>query len=573
MPETLDDPFDDAASEATATGYGGGTVGLLARSLCSAAAGQGSGLCLAAAQLAAQMLRTDAADPHWPDRDRIAAEPALAGFAAALERLSGAQGLCTVLRPAVGGGVGLALAERMLAARFGRSLVDHRSWVFCTAATLATGAVQEAAWLAGAWRLGRLTVLAEAAAAPVAGLAGFAANGWAVRHAQADDAAEVASALSAALRSVKPTLILCEGPGVAPASVSLARPGEDGAAAWAAAACRLAGVRRGWLKRLARHAGRQDFERAMAGRPHGRWHAPLSEPESLLPAGSSTVGTAQTVRTAIAALAATMPDLALLPGADGWRQPSGQAEPPVASAAAAGRLAAGMGAALCGVALHGGLVAIGVQDAAGADDLLPALRAAAAADTRLVQILIEPPQPEAEQPLAALRAMANLAVFRPADASEAIECLELALRQLDGPSVLLLSDATRRPLADRPARTRSARGGYVVAEAEGVRAVTLIASGTELEPMLLACRLLAARGLPAAAVALPCWGLFARQDAAWRSQVLGNAPRVACEPGAGFGWERWLGPRGLFLPAGAAPAAIADAVARHLGAAPMRAAI
>ncbi len=598
-------------------------AGLLAASL-QARAGAAGPLCLVAAQLASRHLRFDSADPLWPDRDRITLDPALAPLAAALSSLAGIPGGCGVHGPAVGCGVGLALAERLLAARFGRSLVDHRSWVLCPGATLATGPVQEAAWLAGAWRLGRLTVVADAPGDHPPGAAGFAASGWAVRRVRAGDAAAIEAAFSACLRSLKPTLILCTGsatPGAAdlrttdrgragdeaasdsapsyrPSIDAAAReemPGDaatgdaesgdtatgDANAAWDAVGRRLAGIRRGWLKRLARHSSRAEFEMAIAGRLRGSWHVPLSEPGPLLTAMQTRISTVDTLQHAIAALPAALPELAVLPGVAGWPVPPAQTEPPAAARASSGHLPSGAGAALCGVALHGGVVPLAAFPLDALDALLPALRAAALAGTRLVQILVEPASPPPDD-CAALHAIANLQTFRPADASEALECLELAIRHADGPSVLLLCHAPRPLLAERPARTHCARGGYVVAEALGQRAVTLIASGAEIDLVLQARQLLLRRGIRTAVVSLPCWALFARQEARWRESVLGGALRVGVGPG-GFGWERWLGPDGLFVAlsgtgrnVGGGPGAarpddteqitrrLADEVARHL---------
>ncbi len=530
-----------------------GQVRLLAASLQQEAGGT---LCLAAAQLVGRHLRFDAADPLWPDRDRVTVDPAFASLATTLASLARTDDLCVIQDPAIGCGVGLALAERLLAARFGRSLVDHRSWVLCPGVTLATGPIQEAAWLAGAWRLGRLTVIAEAADEQPPGVAGFAAAGWSVRRAHAADGAEVAAALSAALRSLKPTLILCVG------LPDRMEADGDAGPAWEASGRRLAGVRRAWLKRLARHGSRQDFDMAVSGRLHGSWHAPLSEPGPLLAAGQIAVSSATALRQASASLAARVPELAMLPGTAGWPVSLAQTEPPP-SHALAGQLASGGGAALFGTALHGGLVPLAAHNADALDALLPALRNAAAAGTRLLQILVEAERPTPGH-RAALQAIPNLQVFRPADASEALEALELAIRQTTGPSVLLLSLSPRPVLAERPARTRSARGGYLAAESPGPRAVTLIASGPELGMALRARPLLIRRGIRTAVVSLPCWDLFAQQDEAWRDRLLGDAPRIAVAAGGALGWDRWVGHAGLILAPPDDAARLTDAVARHL---------
>ncbi len=531
-----------------------------------------SPLCLPFALLLARHLRFDAADPLWPDRDRVVLAPPAAGLGVAATALLGAQHtLFHTANQALGCATGLALAERTLAARFGRSLVDHRSWVFGTGTELATGASAEAAWLAGHWRLGRLTLIETVASADAPGLAGFTANGWSVRRVAAEDAGEIASAMSAALRSVRPTLIAvvrrhAGGPSVAdeparPESCTLA----ESHSAWRIAGKRLAGTRRGWLKRLARHASRPDFDQGAGRRLAARWHAALHEPGPLLPAGGTMVSTAATLRAAIARLSVVMPDLLVLP-----------------APGTAARLAGGVAAALCGAAMHDGLVPIGIHALADLDRLRPALREAAALDLRLLLVLVEPAAPcPIGGDYAALRAMRNLTLFRPADASELLECVDLALRRSAGPSVVLVSEARMTLLSDRPSRTRCARGGHVVAEATGPREVTLIASGTDMRAAEAARQALVEAGRAACLVSLPCWELFAMQERGWRERVLGTAPLVALEAGSGLGWERWIGAEGLFIDTsdkeGTAAAAAqhkqvtigqraAEAIQRHLGA-------
>jgi len=149
--------------------------------------------------------------------------------------------------------------------------------------------------------------------------------------------------------------------------------------------------------------------------------------------------------------------------------------------------------------------------------------------------------------LASLRAMPHLHVYRPADALEVAECWELAIRRHDGPSLLILSRQAVPTMRADTAENRCARGGYVLAEAEGPRAATLIGTGTEVSIAMDARAALAAEGVNVAVVSLPCWELFAQQDEGYRSQVLAGAPRIGIEAAAGFGWERWLGNDGIFI--------------------------
>jgi transketolase len=518
----------------------------LANSLAHDAVGPGTGLATALGVLIGRHARFDAADPDWPDRDRLLIDPAFEALCTSLARLLGAQPLET-RTPATGIGVGLAMAERLMTARFGRSLVDHRVWVLCDGQDLATGAVQEAAWLAGAWRLGRLSVLAAVDDAAAPGLAGFAACGWAVRRADAGRLDEIGAALSAAMRSLKPTLLACVHTQPTPGTPAEHHDPAVVEAAWQLAGRRSAGVRRAWLKRLTRHAARADFDAAVAGRLPPRWHGPLSEPAKLMPAGQTAVSPAQTLREATHALAGAVPELVLMPGQAGWPVTVGLGDPGVARHA--GRLGIGMAAMKTGMALHGGVLPVSAQPLARLDDLLAGLRAASLGDARLVHLLEESDEPCAVAgQRAALRAMPNLYVFRPADVTEALECLELAIRRAHGPSVVLASAEKLPALAERPSRTRSARGGYLAAGAAGSRAGTLLASGPELSVALAVRALLADDGWQVAVVSLPCWDMFGQQDATWRAQVLGTAPRVALEQGTGFGWDRWLGAGGLFIP-------------------------
>jgi transketolase len=150
--------------------------------------------------------------------------------------------------------------------------------------------------------------------------------------------------------------------------------------------------------------------------------------------------------------------------------------------------------------------------------------------------------------LAALRAIPNLNVFRPADAVEVAECWQLALAAQQTPSILALTrQAVPLLRGADAAENRSARGAYVLAEAAGRRAVTLIATGSEVALAIEARELLAKQGIAAAVVSMPCWELFAAEGVAYRTAVLGSAPRVAVEAAIAQGWERWIGERGSFV--------------------------
>jgi transketolase len=150
--------------------------------------------------------------------------------------------------------------------------------------------------------------------------------------------------------------------------------------------------------------------------------------------------------------------------------------------------------------------------------------------------------------LAMLRATPNMDVFRPADAVETAECWLAALESLHTPSVLSLSRQNLPTLRTKAeAENLCAKGAYVLRETNGARAVTLLATGSEVEIAVKAAEILAGEGVAAAVVSMPCWERFEAQDAAYRAEILGVAPRVAVEAAARLGWDRWIGERGVFI--------------------------
>lgn len=537
-----------------------------------------------------RVLKHDAADPGWADRDRFvlsagagalliasllhltghapqpvapdpaATPPAIVAPLGALPGapLAGVETIAGLAGQGLAASVGLALGERMMAARFGRSLVDHRTWVLADGADFAAGVGQEAIEAAGHLRLDKLAVLydAEGDSAEDAGRRAQAA-GWAVKLVDGGDTLAVGAALSFALRSRKPTLIACRR-GLLPDPAAEYGGAHDGVPFDVGA--RGAAARRAWLKRLARHPLRPDFERALAARaPESLAEICTTLRADFADGHAPRTGTAEAAAATVACLAQANPDIvgcAALPDGDGGML---HRAAPRRAVGFGGRVH-GMAAALGGLALHGGLVAFGEAKLDSADLLRPALRQAAAMGMRVVLALTEEEAPAAPpgappwEQLAALRVIPDLYMFRPADGVETAECCELAVRRTDGPSVLALSRLRLGSLRADPGENRSSRGGYVLAEADGPRRATLIASGPEVALAVAARTALAAEGIAVAVVSLPCWELFALQDAAYQATVLGGAPRLGVEAGCGFGWARWLGAEGVFLGGAAAPA-------------------
>jgi len=208
-----------------------------------------------------------------------------------------------------------------------------------------------------------------------------------------------------------------------------------------------------------------------------------------------------------------------------------------------------------GMALHGGVIPYGGTFFVFTDYMRPAIRLAALMRQRVIHVLThdsiglgeDGPTHQPVEHLASLRAMPNVHVFRPGDAMETAECWELALRRNDGPSLIVLSRQALPALRTDTGENRCARGGYVLAEADGPRQATLLATGSEVAIAMAARDALAGEGIKVAVVSLPCWELFALQDEGYRAGVLGGGARVAVEAASRFGWDRWLGPNGVFI--------------------------
>lgn len=612
--------------------------------------GMPMGMADAATVLWSRFLKFDAADPRWPDRDRFvlsaghgsmllysllhltghagmsmddlrnfrqlhspaAGHPEF-GYHPAIETTTGplGQGFATA--------VGMALAERQMASRFGKSLVDHRTWVIASDGDLMEGISHEAASMAGHLGLSKLTVLYDDNGISIDGdtaiawsddvLKRFAAYGWAVKRVDGHDPDAVAAALSFAVRSKKPTLVACRtiiGLGApkkaGTAGVHGAPLGAEEAAAakaalgwtaepftvpddigerWAAAGARGAGTRRSWLKRLARHNQRHEFERVMAGKLPDTWHEAVSALKQEIAASKPKMATRASSQKVLEALIPATPEL-LGGSADltGSNLTLVKGMGAITGGNFGGRYMHygirehAMAAAANGMALHGGIIPYTGTFFVFTDYMRPAIRLGALMHQRVIHVLThdsiglgeDGPTHQPVEHLASLRAMPNVWVFRPADTLETAECWELAVRRADGPSLLVLTRQGLPAVRMDAGENRSARGGYVLAEAEGARQATLIATGSEVEIALNARAELAKDGIQVAVVSLPSWELFAAQDASYRDEVLGSAPRIGIEAACGFGWERWLGPDGVFIGLNSFGAsAPAEELYRHFG--------
>jgi transketolase len=501
--------------------------------------------------------------------------------------------------------VGMAIAERHLAAVFGGEVVDHTTYVLASDGDLMEGISQEAIALAGHLKLKKLIVLFDdngisidgplALADSVDQVKRFEAAGWAATRIDGHDPAAIAGALEAAKTSDRPSLIACRttigygAPNKAGSEKSHGSPlgAEEIAGAreklgwsappfeipaaileqWRAAGARAKPARLAWEIRVAELDAkkRTEFERRIRGDASQALAAAVNEVKQKLTAAPKETATRSASEFALEALTAALPEMiggsADLTGSNNTRA---KAMKTLNAADYGGRFIHygvrehGMAAAMNGMALHGGIIPYSGTFLVFSDYCRPAIRLAALMGQRVIHVMThdsiglgeDGPTHQPIEHLAALRAIPNLKVFRPCDAVETVECWQLALESKSAPSVLALTrqNVPQLRLAF-DAENRCAPGAYELVAAEGGAAsVSLFASGSEVAIAIAAQKLLAARGVPARVVSVPCFELLLAALAAERQAIIGNAPvKVAVEAGIRQGWDAIIGSDGTFV--------------------------
>jgi transketolase len=522
--------------------------------------------------------------------------------------------------------VGMALAERILNGRFGDDLVDHHTYVFAGDGCLMEGLSHEALGLAGHLRLKKLIVFWDNNSISIDGatslatdddqIARFKAHGWNTLAIDGHDTDQIADAITKAQRSDRPTLIACRtviafgaptkagtaaahGSPLGAEEIAGARSRlgwnsppfmipDDLMKAWRAAGARGAKARDAWRRRLAAAApqDRDELIRRMRGELSAGWRAALANTARGFAAEKKKEATRQSSGRCLETLLPVIPELI---GGSADLTPSNntmiKGQKIVTADDYDGRYIHygirehGMAATMNGMAAHGGIIPYGGSFLVFTDYCRPSIRLAALMKLRVIFVMThdsiglgeDGPTHQPVEHLAALRAIPNLNVFRPADAVETAECWALALESFTTPSILALSRQGLPVLrADASeADNKSARGAYVLVEAPGPRAVTLLATGSEVSIAMAARDQLAAAKIAAAVVSMPCWELFERQDEAYKRAVLGTAPRVAVEAACGQGWDRYLAPKGAFVGmTGFGASAPAEALYKHFNITP-----
>ncbi|MDQ1193512.1 transketolase [Brevundimonas vesicularis] len=498
--------------------------------------------------------------------------------------------------------VGFAMAERHLAAKYGDDLVDHRTWVIAGDGCLMEGVSQEAIALAGRYKLNKLHVLWDDNEITIDGKvslsdatdqkARFKAAGWAVKAIDGHDMNAIKGAMKWAMRQDKPTLIACKtkigkgaatmegshkthGAALGAAEIAATRLGlawdhdpfempQTIADAWKKVGRRGAKDRKKWEARLAASSQAADFTRAMKGDlPEGAFDA-LNAKIAELVETQPAQATRQSSGAALDELFAAIPEL-VGGSADltGSNNTFVKGTPILDAPTYEGRYVNwgirefGMAAAMNGLALHGGVIPYGGTFMVFSDYSRPAIRLGALMGVRAIHVLThdsiglgeDGPTHQPVEHLAALRAIPNLLVFRPADTIEAMECWQVALQTKTAPSALALS-RQKTPAVRTVATTEnlSAKGAYEIKAANGEAKATLFGTGTELALALKAAETLEAEGVATRVVSVPSFELFEQQDAAYQASVIGRGTvRVAVEAAIKQGWERFIGEDGAFI--------------------------
>ena len=597
------------------------------------------GLPLGAADFAtvlfAKFLKFDPTAPDWPDRDRFVLSAGhgsmllyallhLLGYeemtlddikrfrqldsrAAGHPEFGAAAGIETTTGPlgqGIANAVGMAIAERHLAAKFGDDLVGHRTYVLAGDGDLMEGISHEAISLAGHLRLSKLIVLFDDNGICIDGpvsltetgdqLERFRAAGWNASRVDGHDMAAVCRALEEAQHAERPTLIACRttigfgapnrqgtsGAHGAPlgseeaklAKAALGWKGKpfevpsDIRDSWRIAGLRGVKMRKAWEKRLEAASAdiRGEFERRMRGDLPSNFNDVIVAFKKQVIAEAKSVATRKASENALTVINAAVPETiggsADLTGSNNTRTKD---TAPITPEDFSGRFIHygvrehGMAAAMNGMALHGGIIPYSGTFLVFTDYCRPSIRLSALMHQRVIYVMThdsiglgeDGPTHQPVEHLASLRAMPGVWVMRPADAVETAECWQLALERTDGPSILALTRQNLPTLRTNHAeKNPCSLGAYTLVPASQDARVTLIATGSEVQLAVQAREILEREGIPATVVSMPCQELFAAQSQDYRNSVIDpDTIRISVEAGSTYGWDRYIGEDGAAI--------------------------
>lgn len=538
------------------------------------------------------------------------------GHATGIETTTGplGQGITTA--------VGMAIAEKLQNARYGDEVVNHFTYVIAGDGCLMEGISHEAISTAGHLNLNKLIVFWDDNEITIDGnldvaasdnqLKRFEASGWDAQAIDGHNPDEIAAAIEKAQKSGKPSLIACKtkigkgAPTLEGSHKTHGAPlGDDEIAqmrkdlgwdaapfeipsdilnAWREAGARGVATREAWQERFNELDldAQETFVRTNDGGLPENWIDSANAYKKQLCEDAPKKATRQASQMALNALCEMIPEM-LGGSADltGSNLTKADSQKSVTTDDFSGNYMHygirefGMAAFMNGIALHGGFVPYGGTFLVFADYMRAAMRLSALMEQRVIYVLThdsiglgeDGPTHQPVETVASLRALPNTNVFRPADAVETLECWMLALQSEKTPSALALSrqglPAVRTEYSEE---NKSAKGAYVLRDADGLRKATIIATGSEVEIAMQARDALQADGIPTAVVSMPCWELFEKQDDAYKHDTLGDGVRVAVEAGLQMGWDRYIGQNGAFIGmTGFGASAPADKLYEHFG--------
>ena len=584
------------------------------------------GMADVATVLFSRFLKFDAATPGWADRDRFVLSGGhgsmllysllwLTGYPKVTiedlkhfrkvgsptaghpehDDLPGIETTTGPLGQGIANAVGMALAERLLNARFGDELVSHKTYVIASDGDLMEGISHEAIGLAGHLKLSNLIVLWDDNNITIDGALAlsdstnqskrFQAAGWTVDGCDGHDAADIARALGKAQKADGPVMIACR------TIIGFGMPGRQGtqkAHSDAPGAEIVAGARKelGWeyepfivpddvlnqwraigkngvaehkawaaRKSASKHA--KNFDEAISGAIPASVGTALTALKEKLSAEKPSAGTRKMSEKALDVINA---ELKTTIGGSADLTPSNNTKTKNIDGVTPGNFSGryihygirehGMAAAMNGMALHGGIIPYGGTFMVFSDYCRPAIRLAALMGIRVVFVMThdsigvgeDGPTHQPVEHLAALRAIPTLLVMRPADGVETAECWDLALKNDRRPSLIAFSRQDVPTLRDtHTTENLSAKGAYELAGDANAK-VTFLATGTEVSLAMEARAKLAAEGIAARVVSMPCWALFEEQSEDYRKKTLGPGTiKVAIEAAARQGWDRYIG--------------------------------
>jgi transketolase len=597
------------------------------------------GLPMGAADIATVLftkhVKFDPAAPDWPDRDRFVLSAGhgsmllysvlhllgyedmtldeLKRFRQLGSKTAGhpehdhATGIETTTGPlgqGLANAVGMAIAERLLNARFGSFLVDHHTYVLASDGDLMEGISQEAIALAGHLKLSRLIVIFDDNSVTIDGpisladstdqMKRFEASGWRAVRIDGHDPHAIDQALADARTTDRPTLIAaktvigkgapkkagtsaCHGSPLGAEEIAGARQAlvwtsepfvipDEIVGAWRAAGRRGRFEREAWEGRLraADSNTRAEFKRRLVSQIGPDLDRAIAELKRSHVEKPAAMATRKASELALDTINAVLPETI---GGSADLTPSNNTKSKGLADIAAGDFSGrfihygirehGMAAAMNGIALHGGLIPYSGTFLVFSDYCRPAIRLAALMGLRVIHVMThdsiglgeDGPTHQPIEHLAALRAIPNLVVYRPADAVETAECWQLALQDRGRPSLLALTRQNVEPV--RKAHVEAnlcARGAYEVVPADGEATVSLFATGSEVGVAVQAKVLLDDEGIATRVVSVPSFERFFEQDAGYRASVLGAAPiKVGIEASIRQGWDATIGIDGIFI--------------------------